>query len=86
MSNPECHRECPFDCGWSTDDVMNDYELAAVEGGADRLALHLRIEHQANPSRDDDAWKDGSWMDVLFPGEPLEPLIPPLRLRDHKDD
>jgi len=29
--------DCPFECGWSTDELMSDPELAAVEGGADPL-------------------------------------------------
>ena len=48
--------ECPFACGWSTDELMSDPELAAVEGGADRLQLHPRVEHGAHTERDDQAW------------------------------
>ncbi len=62
--------ECPFACGWSTDDIMSDPELAAVEGGADRLCLHLRVEHGASVEREEDAWHPdpevGHWPIVLF--------------------
>jgi hypothetical protein len=61
---------CPFGCGWSTDDLMGDPELAAVEGGHDRLCLHLRVEHGAFPEREEDAWHPdptvGAWSTVLF--------------------
>lgn len=67
--------ECPFACGWSTDELMSDPELAAVEGGADRLQLHLRVEHGAHTERDDQAWQDdGSWSITLYGVDLADPL------------
>ncbi len=65
-----CVEACPFSCGWTTDELMSEPELAAVEGGADRLWLHLRVEHGAHPEREEDAWDPdpevGRWPTVLF--------------------
>lgn len=50
-------QRCPFDeCDWSTSSAMTDDEVAAVEGGWDRLALHLFVEHDATREPDRDAW------------------------------
>jgi hypothetical protein len=59
--------ECPFaECPWSTVDPVHVVEADAVEGGWDRLALHLRVEHGARPAPDTEAWNDGSWQGALF--------------------
>ena len=82
-------RECPFGCGWTTDDLMSDPELAAVEGGQDRLALHLRVEHGTHPEREAEAWEDGGWAVILFGFDPDDPgrrATPPLSLSEDDDE
>jgi hypothetical protein len=62
--------ECPFHCGWTTDDFMSDLELAVVVGGRDRLALHLEFEHGASVERIKDAWEERRAMAHKINGRP----------------
>jgi hypothetical protein len=60
-------QQCPFDeCDWTTASPMHEVEVDAVEGGWDRLALHMRVVHGAMAEPDIDVWDDGCWAASLF--------------------